>query len=1839
MGSDLQLTGLASGFDWKPVVEQLIELEAIPKARLQSEKSANESKISDLGLLKSQLDTLNGAAKTLQSEDLYEARKVGMDSTDAAIISASASAGALTGNYSVEIVSLGSQTEMSSKNRVPGGLGASLNIGKKLNELPLQTAITTGTFTIAGKTLSIDSLDVTLQSIIDEINTSVGGVAGVNPEGDTTGITFEYDSNSDKMIVDGGELSVDALNSVPILGSPTDTSNFLQSLRLLNRATVLQDADYDATNVAISLWGSGNATTNPELKSWLHLTDSDETLTSSDSRIYAAYDYDSDGEPNLFKRKDGGNQFNAASTYASGVSVYKNGFTYLAQVATPTVAWTNTMGNASGTTEATFNTKNWKLMKDLEAKRVGNDGTGTTRTDFTAALNAGDHPPVTASGNASPTGDANYIKQGDIVKGATDSYFRAIRDRTESAENFGTLAGGLWTIQNSNSSGAWNQNVGGTGKFRPNKIYVDGHLYEAKTGGGATYFGSNNGFVQHGGVTGQVNFTQNDLVVGNNGDTNVNKKAYRAAAAWDTIVTLPGAAAAQTTKWANTNYVQADDNNFYQATANWNNVTSHNATTNYDPAAAATKFVHTTTGTTNYYEAMAKWSAVTDYTNAADIDAVYDGTDHFIFHTGQNQFYSSKLDIGSIGAIASKTSYNTTGTMAQKFATEGSGAATKYYKAKSGWDNVSAFAEATTNLAGITSGVYKKLSSNGSANNRFYKSRVDLDAINSNSWANTANHTANSVVKNGSQFWKAKLVTADAATPTFNSTVTSAQVRPITTGQRVLDAANGVVYSATSALQAVNNTNHSAATSYNTNDIVATADNRFWEAQSNITASTTYNSANGGGYATGSFVEESSVKYKLTATYNGEVAGGASASSTAVGQFVKVNGGNYFKSTVNNANSDPAGGGGEWTDTGQSTLAGLAGAGEMVSDATKAFDPTLGSNSYWTEVTTIKTPSTDTGNTYWNVVSDATNLAENSYWTEVTADITLSGQDASPGTNTYWQDVTSALSTLSSDTEDFWDEVTNDVTLTSALAAGGSNDYWNEVSSTLADLTNATWWADARATIQGGGANSGLADKANATYWTNVTSTVNDLTANTTWWTDITTELTDRGNGGFSNWWTEIAHADGQANFDANYFQQIKPEMGVLINSGASGAVNANVHDHTLWAEMGNLAAFAGTDSKFGTHDTGEDAYKASSVAVWNNSTTYATNNVVSGSDGNYYRFKAGGTSTQDPISTTQTSWDLVIKAGDFANTRYGATTTATNDAEAALGFQYADTYMWRQKGIPVPGSGTGWADYWEKLQETVIQSSQMLGTIDMTVSLASSNFSTALTGLASGLGNFFIGEGEGAVRIDYDANNDTVSNLVDRVNASDANVHMYYDPVSDRFVIRNKEAGAVGITLHESTSWDALGANSGAGNILSSMGLAAPDTIGTTYNSNNHATYKNGTYVKLSGVGGDPDTYWQALQDTISEGPSTASTQWRQVIPGVGRAMSSELGRNSTVKVNGGDLVYSSKTTFTEAEHGYKGITFDIAQAEVGNKANFVVARDSTRAKAAVEKFVEEFNDAQDYINSLTSVTNDGENVSAGKFSSNIEISRLGSQLRKVVFGDSVPHSESGTTSDGSNLIINKDRDNTLYPGDGLNQALVSIASSLNFSSNNNDYIVKILNHNGTGNPAYYKYTDTGNDSTYVTGDWTATDPAYSSFRLSNIGLDFGTGSDRMLIKNSALLLQELESNPDKVKALFTQAAATVYDANTLSSRTYQGISEAVDEFISAFLSGDSDSGYKGAYNTHIESVRSQNKRIDEKIEDMERYLEQREKTLSDGFMRMEEMQSQLNTQLQTLQNSFSKK
>jgi len=203
-------------------------------------------------------------------------------------------------------------------------------------------------------------------------------------------------------------------------------------------------------------------------------------------------------------------------------------------------------------------------------------------------------------------------------------------------------------------------------------------------------------------------------------------------------------------------------------------------------------------------------------------------------------------------------------------------------------------------------------------------------------------------------------------------------------------------------------------------------------------------------------------------------------------------------------------------------------------------------------------------------------------------------------------------------------------------------------------------------------------------------------------------------------------------------------------------------------------------------------------------------------------------------------------------------------------------------------------------------------------------------------------------------------------------------------------------------------------------------------------------------------------------------------------------------------------------------------------------------------------------------------------------------------------------------------------------NSELMTLKAELSLGATNNGYLVKVLNDTLTdvgGNPqTYYKYNATS-------GLWEKADPAFSAFRLSDIGLDFGVGSDNLKNTNSAKLIQALDDDPDMVQALFNQDKVTRFDSLTNTDRQFQGISQALDEFITTFLEGNLTTDYDGTYNTHINSIKSQNKRLDQRIEDLERYLEQREETLSEGFMRMEEMQSKLNTQLQTLQSSFSNK
>ena len=1269
MGSDMKLTGLASGFDWQPIVDQLIELERTSVKRLEREKQGNNNKVSELGTLKSQLDTLKGAANALSDESLFRARKVSVDPNTNSLFSATAEAGAITGDFDIKVHSKATKTIMSSENRTFSRLSGGLNLNDRLIDLPIQTKISAGTFTIAGRTFSITSASTTLQDIMNDINTSFNGTNGVNPESDLSHITLEYDSSTDKFYLDTGELASHSNQKLPILGSPTDTSNFLHAVRLMDMQTENRDADVES-NSGVSIFTTG---TGDGAKAWL--SDNDPLLNSSmDSRKYASFG------GSLYKRVNNDPVYNPTSSYSAGDKVYSDGYVYEALNNLPSAGWTGV--ESSSGDQVTQNNSYFELLIDLNTGKVD---------DFNS-VDSSNHA-FNSGINVAGTGATDAYKAGDIVKAADGTFFRSIMNRTSATavdwNSYDAVTNGhSAAIENE----GWTNNV-------PDEIFISGRAYEMNNGVSAT--------------------------------------AHNGPA----------------------------DNTLYSSANGWG------------------------------------------------------GNNNLVVGNATNQ-----------GAVANQ--------------------------------------------------------------NYFIPNSANWDAIQTHSTA--LSYSAGTVVTDGADFWQA----------------------------------------------------------------------------------------------------------------NGAIAAG-------------------------------------------------------------------------------------------------------------------------PFNNTEWTNVTNSI-----------------------------ND--------LADINN-----------------GGLVDS----YWNKVDMSVSN-----------------------STYWNEIAHANTASDFDQNYWQQVKPEMSRYDESGAGNNITST--DYSIWAKIGNAGGYNGIDSNAGTHDTGETGLPADSNFSYSTWTVGSTTQAGQFIEHSGKIFKSTVTTTTEPGSAgSENDWDIVADSA----------TSATTVSEQANRSRFTDLSFWQQFTIPDPDSDL---NYWEKIEETVITSSYPLGSIDVSVSLASSNFANGFTGLTSGLGNFFVGDGEGAVRIDYDINKDSLTDIVDRVNSSDANIEMFYDAVGDRFVVKNKDNGSIGITLHESPTWDTLSGanvNIGTGNMLELMGLVAPQSISDIHNSGTN--YQLGDYTSKTANG--VTTYWQANQNSPTDEPSESSMQWRQVIRGVGRTINNELGENSSIQVNDGSLIYSTGLDFDSDNHGYNGISFSIENISLGGTVGFSVDKDIDQAKSVINKFVEEFNDAQNYISSLTKVDHTGDEVTAATFTGNTEISRIGGELRKRVFGDTTPHSESGRTTDGADLIINTN--------DASNTTLNGIQTQLSLTTSDEGYMIKVLNQAPSGDITYFNWDGVS---------WQQTEAAFRNLRITDVGLDFGIGSDLLKVTDSSLLTKILEEEPERVMALFGEEKVEgAFDLYTKTNRDYQGIASSLDEYITNFLSGDSDLGYKGAYQTHIDSLKAQNERIDDKVESLNKYLESREKQLSDGFIKMEEMQSSMDGQLQALQNSFPQK
>jgi flagellar hook-associated protein 2 len=213
----LKLSGLASGFDWQSLVDQLMEVERVPINRLEVEQTRNSQKVTQLGTLGSRLSALQAAAAALHGDSLFDKRSVS-NAVAPGGWSASAGAGVPTGSYAFNVTQLATTARRDGVGDRGGALATTADVsGLTVASLPIANPVTAGTFSVNGKQITV-SLTDSLADVFTAIETATGGA-----------VTARYDETADGVVLESaGEI---------ILGAANDTSNFLRSLKLGNNGT------------------------------------------------------------------------------------------------------------------------------------------------------------------------------------------------------------------------------------------------------------------------------------------------------------------------------------------------------------------------------------------------------------------------------------------------------------------------------------------------------------------------------------------------------------------------------------------------------------------------------------------------------------------------------------------------------------------------------------------------------------------------------------------------------------------------------------------------------------------------------------------------------------------------------------------------------------------------------------------------------------------------------------------------------------------------------------------------------------------------------------------------------------------------------------------------------------------------------------------------------------------------------------------------------------------------------------------------------------------------------------------------------------------------------------------------------------------------------------------------------------------------------------------------------------------------------------------------------------------------------------------------------------------
>ena len=232
----ISISGLVSGsFDWKAVVDQLIQIETTPITRLTTEESKNIDRLASLAGLQTQMTDLQNASKALGTAGLFSGRTAS-SSTTTSNWATSAASDAANGSYSISVSQLATSSRLTGSSGISSPLSATNDVtGVTLASMPTATAVTAGTFAGNGKQVTIALTD-SLDDVFGKISAATGGV-----------VTASYNAASDKITLASNNASQ------VVLGAANDSSNFLSALRLSNNGTATVSSSTTLGNAALSL--------------------------------------------------------------------------------------------------------------------------------------------------------------------------------------------------------------------------------------------------------------------------------------------------------------------------------------------------------------------------------------------------------------------------------------------------------------------------------------------------------------------------------------------------------------------------------------------------------------------------------------------------------------------------------------------------------------------------------------------------------------------------------------------------------------------------------------------------------------------------------------------------------------------------------------------------------------------------------------------------------------------------------------------------------------------------------------------------------------------------------------------------------------------------------------------------------------------------------------------------------------------------------------------------------------------------------------------------------------------------------------------------------------------------------------------------------------------------------------------------------------------------------------------------------------------------------------------------------------------------------------------------